>query len=84
MKNMNWCEKEYACGCEILTDGMGTYGIRYCPKHKSAPDLYEACKVAQIWLEGLVRVNPKMLNSAGRQAVSNDLIKARAKADGGK
>ncbi|KKN12478.1 hypothetical protein LCGC14_1016020 [marine sediment metagenome] len=44
MGNMNWCYKEYDCGCEIVTDNMGAYEIDYCPKHKSAPDLYEALK----------------------------------------
>lgn len=38
---------EYKCGCKTFIDtdraSLG-YQIEYCPKHKSAPDLYEALK----------------------------------------
>ena len=35
-----WC----ACGVKDL--GERVYQIKYCPKHKAAPALYEACKHA--------------------------------------
>lgn len=33
------------CGCEIHQDHDARVHIEYCPKHKSASDLYEACKM---------------------------------------
>ena len=36
------CVTVIGCGC--IYDSLG---IIYCPKHKSAPDLYEACKLAE-------------------------------------
>ena len=50
---MEYTYKEYECGCEIATDNMGSYEIEYCPKHDSAPDLYEALKEARITLNVL-------------------------------
>ncbi|KKL48117.1 hypothetical protein LCGC14_2328730 [marine sediment metagenome] len=32
------------CGCKISTDQPIPNGIIYCPKHKSADDMYEALK----------------------------------------
>lgn len=34
------------CGCQvyrIMHSKPNLYRIQYCPKHNSAPDLYEAC-----------------------------------------
>ena len=39
------------CGCIIGQDYDGTLTIRYCPKHKAAPDLYEAAKEVMDTLE---------------------------------
>ena len=47
---MDYSYKEYDCGCEIATDNMGAYEIQYCPKHKAAPDMYEALR--RIAIEG--------------------------------
>lgn len=36
------------CGCEvyrIMHSKPNLYRIQYCPKHKSAPDLYEALRL---------------------------------------
>ena len=77
MGNMNWCYKEYDCGCEIVTDNMGAYEIDYCPKHKSAPDLYRALKT----------ITSKMSPPDDMLCYLPELVKARealAKADGGK
>ena len=35
--------REYECGCKITTD-KNYPSIEHCPLHKSAPELYEACK----------------------------------------
>jgi len=37
------------CACEIV--GYGYPHIEYCPLHKSAEDLYEACKFAERAIE---------------------------------
>lgn len=42
-------EIKLKCGCEIFNTKRGL-DIIYCPLHKSAPDLYEACKEALGWL----------------------------------
>jgi len=31
----------YGCGCRVSCS-YGSYSIAYCPKHKAAPDMYEA------------------------------------------
>jgi len=36
--------KTLDCGCEIIVATNGSVMLTYCPLHKSAPDLYEACK----------------------------------------
>ena len=33
------------CGCEIIQEDIKVH-IEYCPLHKVAPRLYEACQVA--------------------------------------
>ena len=37
--------REYGCGCKITSE-KNYSSIEYCPLHKAAPDLYEACNVA--------------------------------------
>ena len=32
------------CGCIVGLDYDGTLKVFYCPKHKAAPELYEALK----------------------------------------
>jgi len=34
-----------SCGCSIFVEPNSSPLLNYCPKHKSAPDLYEACKM---------------------------------------
>ncbi len=41
---MNYCYKEYACGCEISTDNTGWHEIEYCFMHSATPKLYKALK----------------------------------------
>ena len=37
--------RHFKCGCKVVVIGELTNAqIEYCPKHKSARDLYEACK----------------------------------------
>lgn len=36
---------EFQCGCRVVGDNAGCYTIEYCPKHKAAPELYEALKL---------------------------------------
>jgi len=33
--------RNYECGCKIVSE-CNYPSIEYCPKHKAAPDLYEA------------------------------------------
>lgn len=35
---------EYPCGCWISCDNASVYLIEWCPLHKAASDLLEACK----------------------------------------
>ena len=82
MNYMNWSEKAYDCGCEILTDNMGTYEISYCPKHTAAPEMYEALKgvCAAQEVEGERVVTRTVPSSAHVLRMK----KALAKAKGGK
>jgi len=34
------------CGCHVIPNAVGGVEIDYCPLHKSAPTLYEACLTA--------------------------------------
>lgn len=38
-------EQKFPCGCHIDEMIDGSYLIVYCPKHKAAPDMYEALEV---------------------------------------
>jgi len=42
----------YKCACRVI----GNDSIDYCPLHKSAPDLYEACHIAINEIERLAMV----------------------------
>lgn len=69
--------KEYECGCEIATDGLGSYEIEYCPKHKAAPALYEACKAVDKYLSTTYPWNMPLKKTA------SELVEAAiAKAEG--
>jgi len=70
------CYKEYDCGCEIATDGYDSYEIEYCPKHRSAPDLYEACKEAEKTIAEALKKGTFLPN------LNRAVIKALAKAEG--
>ena len=43
------------CGCTVQQDHDARVHIEYCPKHKSAPDLYEALKVATTRIHNHIR-----------------------------
>lgn len=45
------------CGCVVACDYDKTLAVRYCPKHKAAFALYEAC-VAIISEGALTRTDP--------------------------
>lgn len=62
------------CGCRLFIDSSNMPDIIYCPLHRSAPDLYEACK------EMNKRFIPQTPDDSG--ALLN-LYKAIAKAEGG-
>ncbi len=38
--------REYECGCKITSD-KNYPSVEYCPKHKSAPDMYEALRAIE-------------------------------------
>ena len=66
-------EQSFPCGCEIrhythLYSLDESYGITYCPLHKSAPELYEACKLALLLSE-----QPVLQNNADVQMLTNTL-----------
>ena len=65
--------KEY-CGCVVIQDQTADAYIVYCPKHKAAPDMYEACRKG---LE-LLSINLEQY----RGTVSELLREALAKAEG--
>ena len=65
------------CGCEFETSPAGQI-FRWCPLHKSAPELYEACKLAldvmvafdteRKVISGLsLRLNDALLKAEGRE-----------------
>ncbi len=37
-------KQNFPCGCRIDEMANGSLGITYCPKHKAAPDMYEALR----------------------------------------
>jgi len=74
--------REYECGCRITSD-KNYPSIKYCPKHKSAPDLCEALEGLLDWYDDLTLNNPdlespifwnpaiKALRKAGRKPKSH-------------
>jgi len=55
------------CGCRILqtTNGVLTAtGMRYCPKHKAAPELYEALEALWPYIDGAANVHIDAQNKA--------------------
>lgn len=45
--------RKLECGCELFTTIHKEPDIIFCPKHKSAPDLYKACKAQLKWSQEL-------------------------------
>lgn len=43
--------QRFPCGCHINKMADDSLGITYCDIHKSAPDMYEALKVARNFLK---------------------------------
>ena len=40
--------RHFECGCKVVVMGELTNAlINYCPKHKAAPDMYEALKLTK-------------------------------------
>lgn len=61
------------CGCVVIQDRTAGAYIVYCPTHKVAPDMYEACKSAYAWYyEG---------QSGDYKVIGEHLRKALAKAE---
>ena len=58
------------CGCRIAHLGIDKLEIEYCPLHKAAPDLYEACKemIAVLTLYGSEKPEPEF--SRMKQAIA--------------
>ena len=66
------------CGCKVVSAFLVGNTIEYCPLHKAAPDLYEACKVAKWCAE------QQLIGSASKvnwQQIISDLEQVLAKAD---
>ena len=81
-------EQSFPCGCAIrhytnLYSLDTSYGIHYCPKHKSAPDLYEALKAMNSG-SFLDPENPERVweRATPSQEAILKAFKALAKADG--
>ena len=53
---------DYACGCKIRYDRGVVYYIDYCPKHKAAPDMYEALKGFLYNFMQMRKLNPTAFN----------------------
>lgn len=69
--------QSYSCGCYVAQWGDSSCGIEYCPKHKAAPELYEALKaIDYIW-----RNNTPAFKGQKEDA-KELLLKALAKVEG--
>lgn len=44
MDSIKMAQGELNCGCKVISGFLCGNTIVYCPLHKAAPDLYEACK----------------------------------------
>jgi len=83
--NQWWVRAQYACGCQIREKTIHTKGgqiesvfLGYCPKHKSAPDMYEALKAVDDYLSAPYPENMKL-----KQIAADKLVSALNKAEGG-
>ena len=65
-------KQNFPCGCRIDEMANGSLRITYCPKHKAAPDMYEALGIALDETPGF------MLG----EDVKQKMRQARAKAEG--
>ena len=75
-------KRTMSCGCIVALDYDGTLAIFYCPKHKAAPEMYEALKNAVIAMASMYR-----LQEYTETEVIHELMPfkaALAKAEGGK
>lgn len=66
----------YPCSCEVVFNGK-SYGIKYCPKHSAAPELLEALKTANEFLE--CRLG---MSGPDKWVLQNNIRAAIAKAEG--
>ena len=67
--------QRFPCGCTIEDLGDGSHAINYCPKHKAAPDMYEALRALVGWLED----DKKLIGNVA--LIQSDCHKALAKAE---
>jgi len=47
--------KTLNCGCEVIEATNGSVMLTYCPKHKVAPDLYEALRHSTTIIHNQIR-----------------------------
>ena len=52
-------EQSFPCGCHVDEMIDESYGITCCPKHKAAPDMYEALKIAEVRIHNEIRRHPE-------------------------
>jgi len=62
--------QKFPCGCGIRRYADNSTGIDYCPKHKSAPNMYEALKA--ILKYGLTNFTRRNAEQAALQAEGRD------------
>ena len=75
---MEYTEKELECGCIIMGNSDRELDISYCPKHRAAPDLYEALRAAQAYI-----ARKEMYSGVqDRTGLEVKIIKALSKAEG--
>lgn len=63
------------CGCVVAIDYNNMVKVVYCPKHKAAPDMYEALKLYQQHQKG----TRGHYCSECHEAISKALAKAEGK-----
>ncbi len=77
---MNWITKK-ECGCEIKVGyDLLNATITYCPKHKSAPDLYEALKKAHTLITSIIPND--LVSETAKHTMQKLIVKTLAKVDG--
>ena len=67
------------CGCLVAVDYNNAVEIVYCPKHRSAPDLYEALKIGKGAVETDLFYHPEDKVSQIKLRI---IVKALSKAEG--